>query len=225
MDQELLNSVSSYTSKLLRNNFGKGPQSCQSIMNKTHFVTYIRGFISPMEEVLMNRGQKIEVEKARNFIINHLLDELKGVIQVSLNREVQAYYQDWNFPNNSGILMYTFEEDEQIERGKPKIKSNVFEAEIARISKLVQKIPDEITIYEISPSIFLVERKGILIPIEKALIKRGFEEELILTKDTLEKEYFHRYGKFDEIFQHQVKDIFIDWDLKNDKSLMAFILW
>lgn len=226
MDQEKVNSISSFTSKLLRKNFGRGPQLCQSTFCGKYFVTYIRGFISPMEEVLMQQGQMHQVEKARSVIINHIIEEIKGVVKVSFNREVEEHYHDWNFPNNSGFIIFVLNEEDsnmtQIadhQQLLPKLES-----EIGRISALVQKVPDQINTHILSPSIYLVERKGILIPIEKALISKGFAQELKITKDELEKEYFHKYGKFEEIFRQPVKDVFIDWCFKDDKSLMAFIL-
>ncbi len=225
MEQEILNSISSYTSKLLRKNFGRGPRSCQSTVCKKHLVIYIRGFISPMEEVLLQQGQRIQVERARTVVIEHMIEELKGVVKVSLNREVELSYHDWNFPNNSGVMMFELDEEvSKVESVESQVDISKLEAEIARISMLVQKVPDEINIYPLSSALYLVERKGILIQIEKALISRGFENELKITKDELEKGYFHRQGNFSEIFKSAVRDIFIDWNFKNDKSLMAFVL-
>ncbi|WP_241558969.1 Na-translocating system protein MpsC family protein [Oceanobacillus halophilus] len=224
MDQNILNSISSYTSKLLRKNFGKGPKSCQTTVNHKFVVLYIRGFISPMEEVLISQGQTNQVTKARNVIINQVLEELTGVIQVSLNSEVEYYYHDWNFPNNTGNIIYVLNEEIRNENINSMIDNSLLEQEVARISELVQKVPDNINIYPVSSTIYLVGRIGILVPIEKALINKGFKDELLFTKDSLEKSYFHRYGKFKDIFKSDIKDIFIDWNTKEDKSLMAFIL-
>lgn len=225
MDQDVLNSISSYLSKLLRKSFGKGPQSCQSTVYKGVFVAYIRGFISPMEEVLMEQGQSLQVERARSVIINHVLDQLKGVVEVSLNCEIEERYHDWNFPNNSGMIIFKLDKEMSGEHQSPRqVNIELLEKEVARISLLVQKVPDIINIYPVSSSLYVIERKGILIPIEKALIAKGFEEELRVTKDELEKKYFHRYGKFDQIFLRDVKEIFIDWCFKEDKSLMCFIV-
>ncbi|WP_223155166.1 Na-translocating system protein MpsC family protein [Alkalibacillus aidingensis] len=104
------------------------------------------------------------------------------------------------------------------------INPSLLEGEVARVSELVQKVPGKIHVYKLSTSIYIVERIGILIPIEKALIKKRFKKELLITKDTLEKSYFHRYGRFNEIFNSEIKDIFIDWFIDEDKSLMVFIL-
>lgn len=215
--------ISSYISKLLRKNFGKGPQNCRTSLTNKHLVTYIRGFSTPMEEVLLQQGQNKYVEHARTVIIDHLLDEIKGVVQVTTETEVEEYYQDWNFPNNSGLLIFVLEE-EVGNVYEMKFDHKRLESEVGRISLLVEKIPDNIITYPISESICLVERIGILVPIEKALCKKGFKKELRITKNDLEKKYFHRDGIFEEIFKKEVKDILIDWNFKLDKSLMAFVL-
>lgn len=223
IDHDKVEYISSYISKLLRRNFGKGPQACRTTVTKNHLVTYLRGFLTPMEDILLQKGQNREVDDVRTVIINHLLDEIKGVIKVTLGVDVEDYYHDWNFPNNSGILIFVLDE-EAGQVSKADIDTPRLEAEIGRISFLVQKVPDKIYTYPISPSIYLVERSGILVQIEKALIAKGFERELKFTKDELEKTYFHRDGRFEDIFNKPVRDIFIDWNFKADKSLMAFIL-
>ncbi|MFC0471123.1 Na-translocating system protein MpsC family protein [Halalkalibacter kiskunsagensis] len=222
--QEKVKDISSYTSKLLRKKFGRGPESCMATLSEKFLLLHIRGFVSPMEEVLLLQGKYQDVDNARTVIIANVLEELKGVVQVSLNVEVTEFYHDWNFPNNTGVIILILSGNcPQLSVGKSAIIPK-FEKEIARISELVQKVPDEIVTIIHSEKVIVVKRDGILIPIEKALIKRGFEKELIITKDELEKEYFHRFGKFGDILSCKVKDIFIDWDLKEDKSLMVFIL-
>ncbi|WP_144555251.1 Na-translocating system protein MpsC family protein [Bacillus sp. X1(2014)] len=215
--------ISSYVSKLLRKNFGKGPQTCRTTLSKNHLVTYIRGFLTPMEEILLQQGQNRYVDNIRAVIINHVLSEITGVIKVTLGVDVEKYYHDWNFPNNSGILIFVLEEViGQVSQAG--IDMQRLESEVGRISCLVEKVPDHIHIYPISPSVYLVERSGIFVPIEKALIDKGFEKELRFTKDELEKKYFHREGRFEDIFNKSIRDIFIDWNFKEDKSLMAFML-
>lgn len=222
--QDKLNHISSYTSKLIRRKFGRGPQSCIAALNKNFLVLYIRGFISPMEEVLLQQGQAASVDNARSVIINNLLDELTGVIQYSLDIEVEDHYHDWNFPNNSGVIMITLKKDAHKGKLNTDIVCNELESEVARLSALVQKAPEVINVYPVAENIFLVERSGILIPIEKALIRKGYIKELRITKDELEKSYFHRDGRFERIFNKKVQDIFIDWNLKEDKSMICFIL-
>lgn len=223
--QDKLTYISSYTSKLLRNKFGRGPESCFAATADQYVVFTIRGFISPMEEVLLQEKQEIHVDYARNIVIKSILGELKGVIQVTLEKEVISFFHDWNFPNNSGIIIVILESPLiELESDQQSIDFSLLEAEVSRISYLVEKTPEEIYSYQISPKIFIVKRVGILVPIEKALIERGFRQELHVTKDILEKSYLHRHGTFDQIFKQHVKDIFVDWDMNEDYSLICFIL-
>ncbi|MBM4763203.1 DUF2294 family protein [Bacillus sp. B15-48] len=55
VEQHLVVSISSYISKLLRRTFGKGPQSCQTSIYINYLITYLRGFLSPIEEVLCSK--------------------------------------------------------------------------------------------------------------------------------------------------------------------------
>ncbi|MBU9719978.1 MULTISPECIES: Na-translocating system protein MpsC family protein [Bacillaceae] len=222
--QEVLNKISSYTSKIFRQKFGRGPESCRTTIHKNHLVIYIRGFVSPMEEILLEKGQTAYVNHARDVIVQHILEELKGVVQISLDVEVDEYYHDWNFPSNAGMLMMILNHPVETTEITPNFDPNELELEVARITSIVQKEPDIIRTHYLSSNFVLVERIGILITIEKALILKGFSSELLLTKDDLEKSYFHRDANFEKIFTTPVLDLFIDWDFKEDKSLMGFVL-
>lgn len=223
VDQKKLDYISSYISKLLRKNFGRGPHSCQTSFNNKFLVTFIRGFVTPMEEVLLNQGHSKDVDNARTLIMEQLLEEIKGVVQVSLETEVNEYYHDWNYPNNSGVIVIVLEKEED-HRDISEIDVPALEKEIGKLSLLVEKVPDQIYTYPITPNIYVIERIGILVPIEKALLEKGYEQELRFTKDELEKSYFHRDGRFQDIFHKDIRDIFIDWNFKENKSIMVFLL-
>lgn len=221
---EKLKYISSYTSKLLRNKFGRGPESCFAATADHFLVLQIRGFISPMEEVLLQEKHSIQVDFARTVVMKNVMAELKGVIQVSFDVEVKSFYHDWNFPNNTGVIIASLNSPlNQMEKSET-FDFALLEAEVSRISCLVEKTPEEIFSFQISSKLFIVKREGILVPIEKALIEAGFRRELHFTKDELEKKYLHRHGRFDQVFKQEVSDIFVDWDFDEDNSLICFIL-
>lgn len=222
--QEKLKYISSYTSKLLRNKFGRGPESCFAVTADSFLVLQIRGFVSPMEEVLLQENQHAQVDHARDVVIKSILAELKGVFQVTLETEVRTFFHDWNYPNNTGVIIAELAEFLLPMEKNEEVNFSLLESEVARISYLVEKTPEKTFSFQISPKIFIVKREGILVPIEKALIEAGFEKELHSTKDDLEKSHLHRYGKFDQIFERAVTDIFVDWSFKNDNSLICFII-
>ncbi|MFC4319935.1 Na-translocating system protein MpsC family protein [Litchfieldia salsa] len=222
--QDQLKYISSYTSKLLRQTFGRGPESCFAATADHYLVMNIRGFISPLEDVLLQNGKSADVDRTRNTIIKSLMNELRGVIHVTMDAEVQSFYHDWNFPNNRGVIILELDKILIPSEVNSTINYGAVEKEVARISNLVQKVPEAIHISQITPKILIVKRSGILVPIEKALLQKGFKDELYVTKDDLEKMYFHKDGNFDEILGQAVTDIFIDWHFEQDNSLMCFIL-
>lgn len=217
--------ISSLLSKLLRKSFGRGPQSCHAFAKSSFLVFYIRGFISPMESVLIQSTGIESIKISRNIIMKKILTELKGILELEFQQDVGSLYHDWNYLNNTGMITVVFEKE------VPSFESDVefaeyddFIKEIERLSILIQKKPDKIKAFQITPKLYLVKRYGILVPIEKAMIHNGYEQELLVTRDKLEKSFFHRHGHFEEIFKKPVADIFVDWNIKDDRSLTYFFL-
>ncbi|WP_442598715.1 Na-translocating system protein MpsC family protein [Neobacillus sp. D3-1R] len=223
--QENLLSISNLTSKLLRKNFGRGPDSCHASLNNRFLVFYIRGFLTPMETVLLENGNSDNIEISRNIVMQNLLSQLKGVLEIEFELDVVSYYHDWNYPNNTGTIIVEFESAiitvqniDSFPQHEPLVN------EVNRISILVEKSPEKIEAYQITNKLFLVKRIGVLVPIEKALIAKGFQQTLNITKDELEKSYLHRDGRFETIFNQPVLDIFVDWNFNEDNSVICFVL-
>ncbi|MEH7128397.1 Na-translocating system protein MpsC family protein, partial [Neobacillus drentensis] len=78
--------------------------------------------------------------------------------------------------------------------------------------------------YLLNERTLVVIRNGILVPIEKELIRLGNFEALRLAKRNLEKRLLHNSGNFESILQTKVNDIFVDWDFYRDKSVIVLIL-
>lgn len=226
MHEKLIN-LSSLTSKMLRKNFGRGPHSCHAFANGPFLVFYIRGFLSPIESVLLENGNSDNVDFSRTIVIKKLLMQLKGILEMEFGVDVKSFYHDWNYPNNTGMITIEFESDinrmDEKSLESPRDTQSIIN-EIDRISILVQKKPEKTEAFFISPKLYLVKRDGILIQIEKALIEKGYEHTLLVTKDELEKLYLHRNGHFEEIFSQPIADIFVDWDFNADNSMICFVL-
>lgn len=225
INQKLLD-MSSLTSKMLRKNFGRGPESCNAFANLQYLVFYIRGFLSPMEVVLLENGNSDTIDMSRNIVMHNVLTELKGILEIEFEQDVKSFYQDWNYPQNRGMVVVEFE-NSVFEGEEQNASTALFESliqEVDRISILVQKKPEVTKVYPISSKLYLVKREGILIQIEKALIEKGYDQTLLVTKDELEKSYLHHDSRFEEIFHNPVSDIFVDWDLRRDNSIICFVL-
>ncbi|HZG58578.1 DUF2294 domain-containing protein [Paenibacillus sp.] len=229
MIQEELKKISSYASKLLRQKFGRGPESCFASAASRFLVITIKGFLSPMEEVLLQHDKEDSVDRTRSIIVSSMLPELRGVISVSLGVEVERFYHDWNYANNAGVIVAMFEQELPFVRTHPaaipqKIDIDAFREEINRISAYVQRVPDHLDIHQISPKLIVVMKLGILIPIEKALLGRGFDRELRLAKDELEKQHFQQSPMFSRVLGGPLDNVFIDWNFLEDESMVCFQL-
>ncbi|MEO2078153.1 MAG: Na-translocating system protein MpsC family protein [Bacillus sp. (in: firmicutes)] len=225
--QQKLMDISSLTSKLLRKNFGRGPESCFAFANERFLVFYIRGFMSPIESTLLEHGNSDNIDISRNIVMKTVLNQLKGILELEFEQDIESFYHDWNYPQNTGMITVQFENAVTlfVDRNQDThVDLNPLIDEVDRISVLVEKKPEKTEAYFISPKIFLVKRDGILVRIEKALIAKGFEQTLSVTKDELEKSYLHRDGRFEEIFSNPVTDIFVDWDFHEDNSIICFVL-
>lgn len=226
--QEQLKHISSYTSKLFRQKFGRGPELCYASVGHRFLLIQIRGFLSPMEEVLFQHGEEHTIVRSRTIIVETILAELKGVITVTLGLEIDRCFHNWNFRNNTGILVVVFPESVSLGAEVPleaiTTDQDALLEELNRISAIVQKVPDFTAVYPINAKMLVVHRKGILIKIEKALIQNGFHQELRLTKDELEKSHFQRSSRIDQLLKRPVEDIFIDWNFQNDESIVCLML-
>lgn len=225
LHEKLLN-ISSLTSKMLRKNFGRGPDSCFAFANGPFLVLYIRGFLSPMETVLLENGNIDNIDMSRTIVMGKILNQLKGILEVDFEDDVKSSYHDWNYKQNTGMITIEFESNVKgvvtTSEETPILKDLI--NEVNRISIIVQKKPEKTEAFAITPKVYLVRREGILVEIEKSLIEKGYEQTLIVTKDELEKSFLHHNGHFEEIFSRPVEDILVDWDLHKDNSIICFIL-
>jgi uncharacterized protein YbcI len=142
--------------------------------------------------------------------------------------EVNEFYYDWGLHNKSGLfacICSTSTERENVNDKTYKYHGKEsLHQEINRISLQAEKTPEEVQSYLLNERTLVVIRNGILVPIEKELIRLGNFESLRLAKRNLEKRLLHNSGNFESILLTKVNDIFVDWDFYRDKSVIVLIL-
>ncbi len=218
--------ISSYIGKLLRDTFGKGPESVYVTMGYTFINIYLRNFLSPSERVLMAQDQVDILEQMRHKLMQSLSPEIRSYIELVTGVQLREIYFDWNLHNQSGLIFGIsslpfpgYESIQENYHGK-----NDLEREVVSISQQAQKVPEEIYSCELSPRNIVVIRNGILVRIEKELIREGLEDILKNVKRKLEKSYLHNNNHMEEIIKKRIIDVFVDWNLELDKSVIAYIL-
>ncbi|WP_101843587.1 DUF2294 domain-containing protein [Halobacillus sp. Marseille-P3879] len=218
--------VASYTGKLFRDNFGKGPSSVYVSIEHPFITIYLSDFLAPMEKVLVGQKNIMKVEETRDLLMKELIPEIKATLRVTADINVENIYYDWSLNNRSGILVGVVKEDRKEEdflslADYPK-KDKVHD-EIIKVSEQAEKVPERVDSLLLNSRTLVVDRKGILVRIEKELINSGFSEQLRLSKRQLEKRLLDP-SVFEAILETKIQDIFVDWDFALDKSYIILIL-
>lgn len=220
--------LASYIGRTLRENFGKGPESVFVSYNHSILTVYLRNFITPSESVLLTQKQDGIVQKTRDMLMQTLIPEFKAYIKILIGMEVSEFYYDWGLHNKSGMFVCiartsTTEENIKDKQYNYNGQENLHQ-EIIKISIQAEIEPEETLSYLLNDRTLVVIRKGLLVPIEKELIRLGGTEMLRLAKRNLEKRLLHNRNNFESILQAKVNDIFVDWDFLLDKSAIVLIM-
>ncbi|MCM3629040.1 DUF2294 domain-containing protein [Paenibacillus glycanilyticus] len=223
-EKQIQNEIASHIGRLLREAFGKGPQSIFVNISRPFIVIYLRNFLSPTEKILLQQDQVNSVQHTRDLVMKSLIPEIKAYLLLLTNMNIREFYYDWGWDNHSGILVGMEPEmldarQEEWYAGKEELHR-----EIDRISQLIQKKPDKTDSYMINDRTLLIVRTGILISLGKEMLRLGFEESLKLAERNLEKNYLFNNNQFQNIIKSQILEVFVDWDFHLDKSVIVFIL-
>ncbi|MDF2858056.1 MAG: hypothetical protein K0Q87_3907 [Neobacillus sp.] len=217
--------LSSYINKVLRDNFGKGPESVHVSLGGTFITIYLRNFLSPTEKVLMKQKEEETVQHTRDLLMQTLIPEIKAYIKIVTGMEIREFYYDWGLHNKSAMFTGICTDLAKNELPVNEEYSGKVElhTEIINLSQESEKAPEEVYSCQINQRTILVIRNGILVRIEKQLIRQGMRDQLKLAKRTLEKGLLHNNNHFEAILNTNVVDIFVDWDFDLDKSVIIFV--
>ncbi|MDM5336608.1 Na-translocating system protein MpsC family protein [Fictibacillus enclensis] len=213
--------ISSYIGKLLRDNFGKGPESAYVTIEHPFILIHIRNFISPMENALLKQGKESTVEETRETMLFSLVPEIQAYILALTETEYEKFYYDWNTANQSMMIAGVAKDNNLSQDDQNYKKKNEVEKKINEISQLVQKWPEQTETWMINDRVLVSIRKGILVSIEKEMIQKGYAKPLKVTKRILEKKSFINDG-IDTILGKKLTDVFCDWDFDSDTGLLVF---
>lgn len=80
--------------KLLREHFGKGPESVAVSVSDCYIVMYFRNFLTPSERVLLEQNHFNIIDHIREKLMLALMPELYGYIEVVTGIKVREFYYD-----------------------------------------------------------------------------------------------------------------------------------
>ncbi len=218
--------MASFTGKLFRDNFGKGPASVYVSIEKPFVTIYLRDFLTPMEQVLVRKKNHLKVEETRDLLMQELIPEIKAKLLETASIQVDKMYYDWSLKDRSGIVFGVIKpnnKEEKFDSYPDYSQKKAVHDEVIRVSKKAEKVPDKVESLYLNDRTLVVERKGVLVEIEKELIRSGFREQLRLSKRRLEKRLLEKQVS-EGILNTPVTDIFVDWDFDEDRSYIIYIL-
>lgn len=218
--------ISSYIGKILREHFGKGPESIFVSAGHTYLTVYIRNFLSPIEQVLLEQGQERTVQTIRDALMKKLLPEIKAYIKKITERDLVEFYYDWNFQQMSGLLLGisstpffmgpAFSEEYE---GKETLHREMY-----LHHERVHRKPTSIESYQLNARMILSIQNGVFSHIEKELIRLGYQEIILLAKRNVEKRFMNKNNHFDKIVNRKILELFVAANADADKSLLVFCL-
>ncbi|RIW32696.1 DUF2294 family protein [Bacillus salacetis] len=220
--------ISSYIGRLLRDHFGRGPGNVICTVSGQYVVVHMTSFLSSMEKSLINNDQTVYVEKIRDLMVDGLVKDITSFIELNSGQSVEEFYYDWELQNQTGMMiaLLSSSNDEHPSTPVNQYKnSGIVIQEINRLSKEVQKTPENTYSIMIDSRNLLIIREGIFISLEKELIRLGFQETLRIAKRNLEKQLIAESKElFEESLEAELTDFFIDWNFEKDRSVILFNL-
>ncbi|WP_033541277.1 DUF2294 domain-containing protein [Planococcus sp. CAU13] len=224
-EKSIESEISGYISTLLRQNFGKGPTSVYVTLAGTFLTIHFRGFIAPMEKILLNKHQEKRILETRNLLMNELSSEIILQLYKKTGLDIETIFADWNLENETGMIFAVLNEEAEQSTAKWPIdvKEKEFYKAIDIASELSEKIPGKTVIHWLSERTILVVRDKILVPIEKELISNGFTEELKLAKRPLEKRVIGEVT-IPSSRPRIIEETFVDWNFEKDQGFFLFVL-
>ncbi|WP_245697222.1 Na-translocating system protein MpsC family protein [Paenibacillus oryzae] len=220
------NEIASHLGKMLRDAFGKGPQSIYVSVERPVIVVYLRNFLTPTEKILLNQGQTRTIEQTRDMVMSSLIPEIKAYLHPLTGMNDLEFYYDWELHNHSGILVgRQLEESAALEQWQDRFEGKEgLEREILRMSQRIQKKPEHIYSRIINKRTLVVVRSGGMIDLSKELIRLGDEDQLRQAVNHLEKMHLRDNRAIEQALDTKIMDVFVDWNMERDKSVIVFIL-
>lgn len=217
--------IGAYTSTLLRNHFGKGPTSVYVTIKKPYVVIHFRGFLSPVEKILLKQNEWKRVLETRDLLLNDLKPLIIEELLKMTGLDIQEFYADWNLSLKTGMFLGVLDEKAAAEdcMWPKELDQEVFHNRIERVNEAAERKPGEIESIWLSQRVLLVKRMDILVGIEKALIAEGYSEILKLSKRPLERQLLEE-ADLEEVLHRNILETFLDWNFDKDIGYIVFAL-
>lgn len=224
-NQRVQTAITQYVEQFLESQLGEKPEQITVTLQPPFLLVHLTGFLLPSEKMFVKQGDWNRVLETRDLIIQSMKADLMIGLEEQVGQKVLDLYADWNLANKSGMLIATMKKNDFPEEFPwPEAVDHEAIREIILMNSMhTQKKPDETNFYWLSDEILLIERIGILVEIEKQLVRNGIVEELRLAKRPLEYRITKLFN-LESLLNGRVQELFVDWDFQHDSSYMVLLL-
>ncbi|QOR67247.1 DUF2294 family protein [Cytobacillus suaedae] len=216
--------LSSSLSKRLKQKFGKGPETCFASLKDDMLSIHIKKFITPAEEVLIESENNSLTLKFRSVIMQAILNDFISEVMSEYQIEIETAFHDWNYENNSGMILFKINQPVNIEDEYPFFAGNRVIQTLQHVSSNIHKVPTNCKVIRLNANLYVIECQEIMLDIEKVLYKKGYEEILIERSKEIRNSYTQHIPLFEEALGRRIESLFIMWDYENDNGYVLFSL-
>lgn len=217
--------IGGFISTLMRQHFGKGPTSIYVTIKKPFITIHIRGFNTPMENVLLKQNEWKRVLETRDLLLNSLKPLIAEELLKITGMAFKHLYADWNLPLETGMIFGVMDDTPALEEFEwlKEADEKIFYQKIVWVHEEAERKPGRIESYWLSERTLLVKRMDILVGIEKALIAEGYTEVLKLAKRPLERSLLNQAG-LESALHRKIRESFLDWNFDEDLGYIVLVL-
>jgi uncharacterized protein YbcI len=212
--QQDLTYLSSYICKVMKKMFGKGPESCTIARRDNLVIVKVQHFITPAEEVLVNKNEFGLALKFRTTLLTAFFEETKSEISTVMKLEVDSFYHDWDYECNHGLLIFVDGTGLRLDKKSDEV--DVFTSgicdKVKMISSKVHKKPSFVNLIKVNPSIYIFECLDVLIETERLLYTNGYEDILVERSQNIRKSYSECIEELELAFDCPIKHLFSTWN-------------
>ncbi|OWA37758.1 hypothetical protein B9G55_06860 [Saccharibacillus sp. O16] len=220
---ESYQSLHDYSDLICKNQFGKKPDSIEIRANDRCCLIFYHGLVDEKDDRLPSDPDE-RYSHVYILLEQFIFPMLKPKIEAASTRHVEYVFMDWKSETNTSMIAaflipLSDPLPEDLYAGKAQLHSDV-----ESITAKVQKTPVRIESFRLDPDILMVIRKGLLISLEKKLVKKGFNTQLRIAKRELELDRFMEGLPIRELLNRDLEASYIDWSFKDDVSLLLLKL-
>jgi len=223
MDPKNVQILEEYSNTLCKSQFGKNPESIEIRSNERSIVFFYKGLTEERDE----RLPKDPDERYTHIYIlleQFIFPSLRPKIEKLTGKKTEFSFIDWKIETDTAAISILFkpgeqEYEEDLYVGKAEIH-RVVEA----VTDKVQKAPVSIESFWLDKHLLLIIRTGLLITLEKKLVKKGFNSQLRVAKREVELDGFIGELPIIDLLHRKLDTAYLDWAFEDDISLLTLDL-